>query len=279
MSKASRLRVLVTRPRAQAREWVEDLAAEGIEAAALPLIGIEPPADVPAVHAAWRSLSSRTLLIFVSPNAAAQFFAQRPAGCEWPAGLRAAAPGPGSSAALREAGVPASAIVEPDACGERFDSEALWAELATSGTWQGASALIVRGGVDGDPRGSGRDWLARTLSEAGATVEFLAAYRRTAPQLNADEQAVWARALAAPAEHLWLFSSSEAIDHLERLAPGPALSSRPWATAQVLATHPRIAERARAAGFARVVQAPPTRAAIVAAIRAAQERPIESDAP
>lgn len=278
MSGGSRMRVLVTRPRAQARDWVVRLAAEGIDATALPLISIEPPADTKAVQIAWRSLASRTLLVFVSPNAAAQFFAQRPSGCDWPAGLRAAAPGPGSSAALRAAGVPAVAIVEPAADGERFDSESLWAVLKSQGRWQGASVLIVRGSIDGDPQGSGREWLAQSLTAAGATVEFVAAYRRAAPCFDAGEQAALAEALAAPAAHLWLFSSSEAVEQLEALTPQNP-SARPWAAAQALATHPRIAERARAAGFARVLQAAPTLAAIVAAIKAAQTPPIESDAP
>lgn len=272
------MRVLVTRPRAQAREWVERLAEQGIDATALPLISIEPPADMRAVQAAWRSLGSRALLVFVSPNAAAQFFAHRPTGCDWPAGLRAAAPGPGSSAALREAGVPAQAIVEPAVEGGRFDSEALWAVLQGQGPWRGASVLIVRGSVDGEPHGSGREWLSQTLTAAGARVEFVAAYRRGAPRLDPAEQAAWAHALAVPAEHLWLFSSSEAIGQLERLATDRA-ADRSWAAALALATHPRIAERARAAGFARVLQAAPTLAAIVAAIEAAQTRPIESDAP
>lgn len=272
------MRVLVTRPRAQAHEWVQRLAARGIEARALPLIAIEPPADLQAVHAAWRSLASRRLAVFVSPNAAQQFFALRPPGCHWPADLHAAAPGPGSSAALREAGVPASAIVEPALEGDRFDSEALWAVLHSQGPWQGASVLIVRGSIDGEPQGSGREWLAQSLLTAGATVEFVAAYRRAAPRLDAAEQAAWAQAMAAPGEHLWLFSSSEAIEQLERLASGQG-PDRPWSAAQALATHPRITERARAAGFARVLQAAPKLAAIVAAIEAAQTRPIESDAP
>lgn len=277
MSGADKPRVLVTRPRAQARDWVRRLAARGIDAAALPLIAIEPPADAQAVQTAWGSLGTRTLLVFVSPNAAAQFFAQRPAACEWPAALRAAAPGPGSSAALRDAGVPPEAIVEPAADSPIFDSEALWAVLAGQGPWQGRSVLIVRGSVDEGPAGSGREWLARRLTEAGAEVGFLAAYRRSAPRFDAQEAALWRQALAEPAAHLWLFSSSEAIEQLERLAPNA--TGRPWGAGRALATHPRIAARARAAGFGQVLEAAPTLDAIVAALTAARTSPIESDAP
>jgi len=43
---------------------------------------------------------------------------------------------------------------------------------------------------------------------------------------------------------VWLFSSSEAIANLQLLAPGQS-----WQQARAVATHPRIAQAARAAGF------------------------------
>lgn len=264
------MRVLVTRPEAQAAEWVARLAARGVSAEALPLIAIAPPADPQPVRAVWADLARQALLVFVSPSAVDQFFALRPAGAAWPAALRAGSPGPGTSAALRAAGVPAGAIVEPSPEAAQFDSESLWAVLAGQGPWTGAAVLIVRGG-DGEPGGRGREWLAQTLAEAGARVDRVAAYRRVPPQFDAAQQRCWQRARAEPQAHLWLFSSSEAVDHLERLAavePGVAA----WTAAQAVATHPRIAERARAAGFGRVVEAAPTVDAIVAAVRAVEPR-------
>jgi uroporphyrinogen-III synthase len=41
-----------------------------------------------------------------------------------------------------------------------------------------------------------------------------------------------------------------------------------WPASTALASHPRIAARARAAGFGRVLEAPPTLEAIVARLRA-----------
>ncbi len=262
------MRVLVTRPAAQARDWVEGLAARGIDAAALPLLAVDAPEDPAAVHAAWRGLATRRLAMFVSPNAVLQFFAQRPDGGDWPTALCAAAPGPGTGAALREAGVPAAAILEPPADSPNFDSEALWPVLAGSGTWAGASVLIVRGSVDGEASaaGRGREWLAQQLRAAGAAVDFVVAYRRAAPRFGGDEQALWQSALAEPAAHLWLFSSSEAIEQLQRVAPGA------WSASRALATHPRVAERARAAGFGEVLEAAPTLAAVATAIEAADPR-------
>jgi uroporphyrinogen-III synthase len=50
------LRLIVTRPAAQAEPWVQALRALGFDAVALPLIGIEPLADPAPVHEAWRLL-------------------------------------------------------------------------------------------------------------------------------------------------------------------------------------------------------------------------------
>ncbi len=108
------MRVIVTRPAGQAATWVRRLAARGIDAVALPLIEIAPPADVEAVHHTWRTLDAQRLVVFASPNAAEMFFRFRPADSPWPAATQAGAIGPGTTDALRQLGVPS--IVEPS-CG------------------------------------------------------------------------------------------------------------------------------------------------------------------
>ncbi len=248
------MKVLVTRPAAQAAEWVAQLAAHGIDAAALPLIGIAAPADRAAVEAAWNTLAGQALVVFVSPNAAEQFFALRPEGMSWPADAIAGSPGPGTTSALRARGVPPGQVVAPAVDAPQFDSEALWAQLAGR-DWQHARVTIVRG--DG-----GREWLAETLRAHGAEVGFVTAYRRTPPDPDARERALLQQAIRQPGRHLWFFSSSEAIDHLAALAPDAA-----WGAARALATHPRIAERARGAGFGAVNECRPTLAAVVACIQ------------
>ena len=240
------MRVLVTRPTAQAHEWVERLRAHGLDAEALPLIGIEPAADAAALREAWATLGARQLAVFVSPNAVEQFFALRPAGMAWPAATRAASPGPGTTRVLLQLGVPRGCIVEPAADAAQFDSESLWAELAPL-PWQGARALVVRG--DG-----GRDWLVERLRGAGAEVQTLAAYRRAPPRPDAAERALLDAALGAPQAALWWFSSSEAIDHLAALVG----AEHDWHDARALATHPRIAARARALGFGAVHEVRPS---------------------
>ncbi len=235
------MRVIVTRPAAQAGRWLTALRGHGLDAQALPLMGIAPPSDLQPVRVAWAQLHQAALVMFVSANAVEQFFAARPVGLAWPDGLAAASTGPGTSEALRAAGVVCIEEPAPDAA--QFDSEALWARIAHR-PWAGRSVWVVRGE-------EGRDWLAQQLQGAGAQVRFVQAYRRLAPVLNAAERAVLAQALVAPAGHCWLFSSSEAIGHLLRLAPGTD-----WRAQRALASHPRIAQAARDAGFGRVELVP-----------------------
>lgn len=248
------MKLIVTRPAAQAVEWVAELRRHGVEAVALPLIGIAPPRDTAPVMAAWAALPQRRLVMFVSPNAAEQFFALRPAGVAWPAATLAGSPGPGTSRALRALGVPADGIVEPSPDAAQFDSESLWERLRER-DWAGTDVLVVRGE-------SGRDWLAERLREAGARVGFVTAYERATPVLSTAEAETLSAALAAPAAHTWMFSSSESIDHLQALVP-----AADWRAARALATHPRIAARAREAGFGAVHECRPALDAVVACLQ------------
>lgn len=254
------MRVIVTRPLAQAVDWVSHLRALAIDAVALPLIGIAPVVDPSALRSAWHGLARQRLVMFVSPNAAERFFAQRPLDAAWPSTVLAGSPGPGTTRALIGLGVAADRVVEPASDAPQFDSESLWLELRGH-DWRGASVLIVRG--DG-----GRDWLAETLRQAGAEVVHVAAYRRVAPVFDRHATALLRAAVDEPASHLWFFSSSEAIDNLA--ATSPVAAGADWSQAGAIATHWRIAARARQLGFARVTESRPSVAAVVACIQLLQ---------
>jgi uroporphyrinogen-III synthase len=246
----SRPRVIVTRPRAQAQAWVRALLESGVDAQALPLIDITPAPDPLPVRQAWGELPGLAFVMFVSANAVEHFFALRPAGASWPAGLRAGSTGQGTTAALRACGVPDQAIVRP-APGQTSESESLWAQINHE-PWQGQCVLVVRGE-------EGRHWLAQQFQAAGAAVAFLVAYRRHPPQLDAAGEALLAQALAAPRGHVWLFSSSEAVGHLRALAPHAN-----WTHSQAMATHARIAQAAGVIGFAQVAVVEPSLQAVAA---------------
>lgn len=250
------LRLLVTRPQPQADAWVERLRAHGVDAVALPLLAIDAVADQDALLAAWRELPRHALVMFVSPNAVAHFFAARPAdlgGQPWPATTRAAAPGPGTLQALLDAGVPAALCVAPAPTATQFDSAALWAQLRDE-PWGGRSVLILRGN-------GGRDEFGVQLRQAGASVQWVQAYHRGPAQLDPARHALLTAALAQPTRHLWWLSSAEAIATLGLWVPDAR-----WSDALALASHPRIAARAREFGFGQVFEAPPTLDAVLAAL-------------
>jgi uroporphyrinogen-III synthase len=233
------MRVIVTRPQAQGAAFAARLRALGLEAVTLPLIEIAPAPDAQGLRTAWADMSERALVMFVSANAVAHFFAARPASPAWPARTLAASSGPGTSAALRAAGVPAAQIVDPGPEGP-FDTDTLWQRRLSTLDWVGQRVLLVRGE-------GGRDWLAAQLRQAGARLDVLAAYRRLLPALSDAARDALAAAQRDPGAHCWHFSSGEAIGNLAQLCP-----KADWSGARALATHPRIALRARERGFARV---------------------------
>ncbi|PUA95771.1 uroporphyrinogen-III synthase [Acidovorax sp. 107] len=265
-------RVIVTRPNREAAHWVEQLGAHGIQAVALPLIAIGPCTDAAALRAldaARANPSAYRALMFVSGNAVVHFFDQnRPDAPDFYAFVatktRAWAPGPGTARALEQVGVPRSAIDGPAPDAPQFDSEALWQQVAPQ-VRPGDRVLIVRGrsatpqGAHESPQGNGRDWLAQQIEARGGQVEFVVAYQRGAPHFAAHEVALAQQATQDGS--IWLLSSSEAVAHLAQTLPG-----QHWGAAQALATHPRIAEAARAAGFGTVRECRPALEDVVASI-------------
>ena len=272
------MRVIVTRPAREAAQWVQELSQQGVRAQALPLIQVGPVPELAPLQAAWRQLPAFAAVMFVSANAAEQFFAAKPVSASTTAFTaegalqpRAWATGPGTTAALLRAGVAPAVLDAPPADAAQFDSEALWARVSHQ-VQAGSRVLIVRGRdavaldatgaadtVAPDAAGVGRDWLAQRLQQAGARVEWVVAYQRTAPVWLAPERALAQQ--AASDGSVWLFSSTQAVTHLLALLPGQA-----WTAARAVATHARIAQALRNAGFGRVTESRPTLRDVMASI-------------
>lgn len=253
--------LLVTRPQPQADEWVERLRGLGQPACAAPLMVIEPVAAfAAAVQAAWLRLADCRMVMFVSPNAVLQFFAQRPAGLPWPAGTLAAATGPGTVAALQSQGVAAAHIVAPDVDAAQFDAETLWLQRLESQAWAGRQVLIVRGE-------DGRDWLASTLRHHGAQVDLLAAYRRSAPAWSGALLDLLQRVRQQPRGYAWLFSSSQAIGHLAAFMQTAPQAWDALHDVPAVATHLRIARTASSLGWRTVLPLTPDAALIAASMQ------------
>jgi uroporphyrinogen-III synthase len=276
--------VIVTRPARDAEQWVKSLTNSGFKALALPLIEIGPmlgSADTKAFQEAWHRFGDYAACMFVSANAVHYFFQQiRAAGQlnnsqlaintiakeptnSFPSGMRFLAPGPGTAAALLAAGLPAGHIDSPPPDAGQFDSEALW-QLVGQRDWQGKRVLVLRGQTSGavSQAAVGREWLAQQLLAAGAQVDMLSVYQRFAPELT-DSQIQQAQA-ARRNGSVWLFSSSEAVANLIQQPP---LAGVDWRLARALATHPRIAQTLRSAGWGVVQESRPILSDIVDALR------------
>jgi uroporphyrinogen-III synthase len=247
---------IVTRPAPQAQAWAGRLRAAGVDALALPLIEIAPPTDLQPVVQAWHALDGTRAAMFVSGSAVQHFFAARPAGAAF--SCRAWAPGPGTREALLQSGVEAARIDAPAADAAQFDSESLWAAVQ-DGIRPGDRVLLVRGaGADG--QAAGRDWLAGQLRARGARVEGVGAYVRRPPRWSTGDAQLARR--CAGADAVWVFSSSEAVANLRVLLP-----DQRWQAAAALATHPRIADAAREAGFGAVHETRPEFGAVLASLQ------------
>ncbi len=218
------LRVLVTRPAHQADILCRLIEDAGGRPLRFPALAIEGPRHPTALR---RQLATAAYdwIIFVSRNAVAYF--QQLDGARALGNARIAAVGKGTASALE-----AWLGRQPDGLpGDRFDSEGLLA-VPEFADMTGRRVLIVRG--DG-----GRELLATTLRERGATVEYAEVYRRTLPTI--DPATLGPE--PAKAVDLVTATSSEALANLDRML-GPWLHDLPLA---VMAG--RIADNARQAGY------------------------------
>jgi len=273
------VRLIVTRPAAEAHHWARVLRTHGWSADTLPLIDIAAPASAQTQAAlqSWRAGWQRAdALMFVSGAAVSHFFAEgaiaRPVE---PVRTRFWAPGPGTARQLKEAlaalGIAPGQIDSPAEDAAQFDSEHLWPLVAPQ-VRPGSHILIVRGhsadapAGEGPMAGTGRDWLIRQCEAAGARVDACVAYERRPPVIGEAGRQRMADGMKAGS--VWLFSSSEALAVLRGLNPGAD-----WSAATALVTHPRIARTARDIGFGRVIESRPSLPDVLRALESERSAP------
>ncbi|HHH35944.1 MAG TPA: uroporphyrinogen-III synthase [Gammaproteobacteria bacterium] len=198
------IRVLVTRPADQAQSLCELIAARGGHPLHIPALEIQPPRDPAPAREVVARLAQFDMAIFVSRNAirCAHQLVGEAGG--WPAGLRLAVVGRGSADALAACGL--EAHIRP---AEAFNSEAL---LALEEMWDVAGKRIVIFRGEG-----GRELLAKTLRERGATVEYAEVYRRAMPEAAAEQLQ---HALSKNCIDIVTVTSNEGLQNLLRMA-GP----------------------------------------------------------
>ncbi|MEO5702411.1 MAG: uroporphyrinogen-III synthase [Gammaproteobacteria bacterium] len=176
------VRVLVTRPAHQAQHLCELIQAHGGQAILFPVLEIAEPDDPAALHEIINHLDDFDIAIFISVNAVTHALSLILAHRPLPLHLRLATVGMRTAKELEQFGL--CADIFPS---EKFNSEALL-DLAEMHDVAGKNIVIFRGE-------GGREFLADTLKQRGATVVYAQVYRRAKPQtdngtlMNALEQA------------------------------------------------------------------------------------------
>ena len=174
------LRVLVTRPHAQASSTMAAMVAEGHQVLAMPCLEIVPVSSTSAQGKSNQSLAinldAYAHVVVVSTNAAACFLPLiENYWPQWPLGQTWWGMGSTTSAVLQAAHLPR---VQSPSQGDT--SEALLHSLLPQ-VAMGDKVLIVRGL-------GGRETMASALREQGVVVDYAQCYQRQAPQFTAAER-------------------------------------------------------------------------------------------
>ena len=163
--------VLVTRPAHQAQHLCELIEAHGGQAMLFPVLEITGPDDPAALAEIIDRLDDFDIAIFISTNAVSQALSLILARRSLPLHLRLATVGLRTAKELEQFGL--CADIFPS---EKFNSEALL-DMAEMHDVAGKNIVIFRGE-------GGREFLADTLKQRGASVEYAQVYRRAKPQAD-----------------------------------------------------------------------------------------------
>ncbi len=215
------VRVMVTRAASQAATFVHALEDAGATVVSCPVISIE------AIEVKLPDPDRYDWIVFTSVNGVDRFF-ELLGNRELRRGIRLAAIGPETAAALADHGTPAEVVPG------RFVAEELAAALSATAV-AGTRVLI--------PRAAGsRDVLPQQLRAQGALVDVLEVYRAVPPMdLRQD-----LRAALRQGVDIVTLTSSSAVRHFVDALGG---ANRLPAGAQVACVGPVTAEAARDAGL------------------------------
>lgn len=169
-------RIVVTRPRDQAAELVDRLAALGADAITAPMIRIAPPEDSTPLRQAAARASSFDWIVFTSGNAIDAFMrALFEGGKDIRAlhGPRLCAVGAATAEKLAAYGI------KVDLMPAEFRAEAAFEAIRQMGPLEGVRVLLPRADI-------GREVLGGTLRKAGAEVTDVVAYRTLAEEGQRD---------------------------------------------------------------------------------------------
>lgn len=205
--------VVVTRSREQASDLVRLLSDQGACCYEFPAIAIAPLADPAPVRQAITRLFDFDWVVFTSANGVSCFFTELAAlglDARAFAGIKLAAIGPATAAALAARGLTA------DFLPERFVAESVVAGLVGLGV-DGAKVLIPRAR-------EAREVLPEKLTEAGADVTVLPVYDTRPADQDPDEIL---EAIKAGDIHYVTFTSSSTVKNFFAKISPEALKAAP----------------------------------------------------
>jgi uroporphyrinogen-III synthase len=234
----SGLRVLVTRPEAQAQSIIEALKQQGANTWHFPLVQIAP-INSPSSSKLHDRLPYYDIAIFISPTAVSYFANALGKSLALPKTLKIACIGSGSAREFNRNFARVADILPAES--DIQDTEALLKNTQlTEKSIQNKNVLIIRGK-------GGREKLATELRQRKANVDYLELYQRLKP--SADPSPLL-QSIAAHQLNVIIIYSSEALHNLMELVAEPLrheLLKIPLVT-----IHPRQVKTAETYGFAHI---------------------------
>lgn len=253
-------RVVLTQPAPRVEALAARLRGVGHEALVFGLSRVVDRTNDPAVRDAVGRLDGYDWAILVSPSAVRAAATLAP---DWPAGTGVAVVGPGSRAAIVDAGFrqPPSRVLSPDT--PPFDGEAL-AGLAPLDDPSGLRVLVLRGE-------SGSDMWIEGLRARGAQVDVVAAYRHEMIEPDADALATLRAWLVREEQPVcFVVTQTAAVERLDVVLAGADLQRQAKRTTAIT-IHVRIASALRKAGWRDVRQVQPGDQALMLALESASD--------
>lgn len=171
-------RIVVTRSREQAGEFIEMLEERGAEAIAAPTIRIASPEDPAALESACAAAHTYDWIVFTSANGVDAFMNRLLATGDVRdlKGVRICTTGAATAARVARYGI------RVDLTPAEFRAEAVSEALQAAGKMAGARVLLPRTDI-------ARDLLADELRQAGAEVDDVIAYRTLTASAEGDNDA------------------------------------------------------------------------------------------
>ena len=244
------MRVLITRPKAQAADFADQLRQIGAEVVFFPTIEIKPVDDPTCLDRALSQLESYGWLVLTSANAAAVVIERMAElGIDGlPASLKVAAIGPATAAQLRKSGI------SPNFVPEQHIAEAI---LPGLGDLHGCWVLLPMADI-------AHDTLPNAIQNVGGIAHVITAYHTVTAEAESQDMA----ALRAGVDMI-TFTSGSTIHSFCNLIQNAGLDPLNLpGSPQIACIGPKTEQVARQSGFCvSIVAKPHTTAGLVEAIR------------